>query len=295
VEVVIVASAQAGGELGARLVLSAVARKADLVLGLATGDSPLPLYESLRRAVAGDADFSAVRGFALDEYVGLPPDHPASYHSAIWREVVEPLGLDPGRVHVPDGMADDILAACAAYEDAIRTAGGVDVQILGIGTDGHIGFNEPSSSLTSRTRIKTLTRQTRLDNARFFGSIDSSDAVDLLDSSDAVDPIDYSDAVDPIDSSDAVDPIDRVPRHCITQGLGTIMDARRLLLLASGAGKADAVAAAIEGPVSASCPASVLQLHQHATVIVDEAAASRLRLADYYRETYAHKPSWQQF
>jgi glucosamine-6-phosphate deaminase len=259
VEVVIVASAQAGGELGARLVLAMAARHGDLVLGLATGDSPLPLYESLRRAIASGTDFSAVRGFALDEYVGLPPDHPASYHSVIRREVVEPLGLDPSRVHVPNGMADDIPTACAAYEEAIRGAGGVDVQILGIGTDGHIGFNEPSSSLTSRTRIKTLTRQTRQDNARFFGSIED------------------------------------VPRHCITQGLGTIMDARRLLLLVSGAGKAEAVAAAVEGPVSASCPASVLQLHEHATVIVDEAAASLLRLADYYRETYAHKPLWQQF
>jgi len=259
VEVVIVASAKAAGELGARLVLSTAAQRPDLVLGLATGDSPLPLYQSLRRAVASGADLSTASGFALDEYVGLPPEHPASYHSVIRREVVEPLGLDHKRIHVPDGMADDIPAACEAYEEAIGTAGGVDLQILGIGTDGHIGFNEPSSSLTSRTRIKTLTRQTRLDNARFFGSVED------------------------------------VPRHCITQGLGTIMDARRLLLLASGEGKAEAVAAAVEGPVSASCPASVLQLHRRATVVVDEAAASRLRLADYYRETYAHKPTWQQF
>jgi glucosamine-6-phosphate deaminase len=258
VEVVIVASGQAAGELGARLILSRLAAKPDLVLGLATGDSPLPLYHSLRRAAAAGADLSEVRGFALDEYVGLPPDHPASYHSVIWREVVEPLGLCPDRVQVPDGMADDVPAACAAYEKAIRDSGGIDVQILGIGTDGHIGFNEPSSSLTSRTRIKTLTHQTRRDNARFFGAVED------------------------------------VPRHCITQGLGTIMEARQLLLLASGEGKADAVAHAVEGPVGAICPASVLQLHEHATVIVDEAAASRLRLADYYRETYANKPSWQQ-
>jgi glucosamine-6-phosphate deaminase len=257
VEVVIVASGEAGGDLGARLVLAALADKPDLVLGIATGGSPLPLYESLRRAVAGGADLSAVRGFALDEYVGLPPAHPASYHSVVRREVVEPLGLDPGKIQVPDGMADDIPAACAAYEDAIRAAGGIDVQILGIGTDGHIGFNEPSSSLASRTRIKTLTAQTRADNARFFGSAEE------------------------------------VPRHCITQGLGTIIEARRLVLLASGERKAEAVAQAVEGPVAAICPASVLQLHERATVIVDEAAASRLRLADYYRETYANKPPWQ--
>jgi glucosamine-6-phosphate deaminase len=259
VEVVIVESGEDAGELAARLVLSALAGKPDLVLGLATGGSPLPLYQSLRRAVAGGADLSAVHGFALDEYVGLPPDHPASYHSVIRREVVEPLGLDPDNVHVPDGMADDIPAACTAYESAIRALGGIDVQVLGVGSDGHIGFNEPSSALTSRTRIKTLTEQTRRDNARFFGSVDD------------------------------------VPRHCITQGLGTILEARRLVLLASGEGKADAVAQAVEGPLAAMCPASVLQLHQHATVFVDEAAASRLRLADYYREAYANKPLWQQF
>jgi glucosamine-6-phosphate deaminase len=265
VEVVIVASGQAGGELGARLILSRLADKPDLVLGLATGGSPLPLYESLRRAVVAGADLSRVRGFALDEYVGLPPDHPASYHSVIAREVVEPLGLSPDRVHVPNGMAADLPAACAAYEQEIRDSGGIDVQILGIGTDGHIGFNEPTSSLTSRTRIKTLTQQTRRDNARFFGPADSADSVE------------------------------RVPRHCLTQGLGTIMEARQVVLLASGERKADAIANAVEGPVAASCPASVLQLHQHATVIVDEAAASRLRLADYYREAYANKPAWQQF
>jgi glucosamine-6-phosphate deaminase len=269
VEVVIVASGQAAGELAARLILSRLADKPDLVLGLATGGSPLPLYESLRRAVVAGADLSRVRGFALDEYVGLPPDHPASYHSVIAREVVEPLGLSPDRVHVPDGMAADLVSACAEYEQAIRDSGGIDVQILGIGTDGHIGFNEPTSSLTSRTRIKTLTQQTRRDNARFFGPADSADPADSVDS------------------------VEKVPRHCLTQGLGTIMEARQVVLLASGERKADAIANAVEGPVAASCPASVLQLHQHATVIVDEAAASRLRLADYYREAYANKPPWQ--
>jgi glucosamine-6-phosphate deaminase len=257
VEVVIVASGDDGGELGARVVASAVAAKPSLVLGLATGGSPLPLYAALRRRVDDGLDLSGVRAFALDEYVALPPDHPASYHAVILREVVEPLRLNPAFVRIPDGLAADVPAACAAYEAAIRAAGGVDVQILGIGTDGHIGFNEPSSSLASRTRIKTLTRQTRLDNARFFGSVDE------------------------------------VPRHCITQGLGTIMDSRRLVLLATGEGKAAAVAAAVEGPLSANCPASVLQLHEHATVIVDEAAAASLQHADYYRETYADKPRWQ--
>ena len=139
----------------------------------------------------------------------------------------------------------------------IRAAGGVDLQLLGIGTDGHIGFNEPGSSLASRTRIKTLTEQTRTDNARFFASPDD------------------------------------VPRHVVTQGLGTISDARHLVLLATGEAKADAVCAMVEGPVSASCPASVLQLHPHASVLLDDAAAARLGLAGYYRETYEGKPPWQ--
>jgi glucosamine-6-phosphate deaminase len=160
-------------------------------------------------------------------------------------------------VSAPDGLADDLATACTAYERAIADAGGVDLQLLGIGTDGHLAFNEPGSSLRSRTRIKTLTEQTRADNARFFAGIDD------------------------------------VPRHVLTQGLGTIGDARHLVLLATGATKADAVQAMVEGPVSAACPASVLQLHPHATVLLDDAAAAGLRLADYFRETYAGKPAWQ--
>ncbi len=173
--------------------------------------------------------------------------------------VTEPLGLDPARVRVPDGRANDIEEACERYELAIRDAGGVDIQILGIGANGHIGFNEPSSSLSSRTRIKTLTPKTRADNARFFDSLD------------------------------------RVPVHCLTQGLGTILDADEVVLVAQGASKADAVAAMVEGPVSASCPGSILQTHQYATIVVDEAAASKLANHEYYRWAYAHKPAWQGF
>jgi glucosamine-6-phosphate deaminase len=159
---------------------------------------------------------------------------------------------------MPDGLAEDLPAACAAYEQAIADAGGVDLQILGIGTDGHIAFNEPGLSLASRTRIKTLTKQTREDNARFFGGS-----------------------------------VDDVPRHCLTQGLATIMSARHLVLLASGRAKAEAVHQLVEGPISAMWPATIMQLHPHATVLVDDAAASRLQLADYYRQTYADKPEWQ--
>jgi glucosamine-6-phosphate deaminase len=230
------------------------------VLGLATGSTPLPVYRDLaRRHAAGELSLARARAFLLDEYVGLPPGHPQSYRSVVARELEEPVDLAPGAVQGPDvhreGQA--LLAACAEYEAAIEAAGGVDLQLLGIGTDGHIGFNEPGSSLASRTRLKTLTEQTRRDNARFFDSLDE------------------------------------VPRHVVTQGIGTILEARHLVLLAFGRAKATAVAQAVEGPMTAMVPASSLQLHPHATVVVDDEAASSLRLADHYRETWAHKPTWQ--
>ncbi|WP_298037055.1 glucosamine-6-phosphate deaminase [uncultured Microbacterium sp.] len=255
-EVVIVESPAAAGALVADQIARLIAGRPDAVLGLATGSTPLPLYQALQTRLA-DVDVSQVRGFALDEYVGIDIEHPESYRSVITREVVEPLGLDPERIRVPNGSLDGIEHAGADYEAAIDAAGGIDLQILGIGTDGHIGFNEQGSSFASRTRIKTLTEQTRADNARFFDSIDD------------------------------------VPMHCITQGLGTILRARHLVLLAFGEGKAQAVAEAVEGPVSAFCPGSAIQLHEHVTVVVDEAAASRLKLADYYRHSYANKPAWQ--
>lgn len=255
-EVVIVPDRGAAGGLVADHIAALIRHRADTVLGLATGSTPLPVYEALRERLAG-TDVSRVRGFALDEYVGIAPDHPESYASVITREVVEPLGLAPERILTPPAHDADLEAAGARYDAAIRDAGGIDVQVLGIGTDGHIGFNEPGSSFASRTRVKTLTRQTREDNARFFSSIDE------------------------------------VPRHCLTQGLGTILDARHLVLLAFGEGKADAIARAVEGPITALIPASAVQLHPHVTVVVDEAAASRLQLTDYYRDTYDNKPDWQ--
>ena len=255
-EVIIVADAAAAGTIVADEIARLVRTTPDAVLGLATGSTPLPVYEALPARLAG-ADVSRVRGFALDEYVGLDPAHPESYRSVLTREVVEPLGLDPARVTVPNGSLAGIEHAGDDYERALAAAGGVDLQLLGIGTDGHIGFNEPGSSFASLTRVKTLTQQTREDNARFFDSIDD------------------------------------VPKHCITQGLGTILRARHLILLAFGAGKAAAVAGAVEGPVTASLPGSAIQLHPHTTVLVDEAAASQLRFADYYRYTFANKPAWQ--
>lgn len=255
-EVVILPDPDTAGGLVADEIVRLVVARPDAVLGLATGSTPLPVYRALRARAAG-LELRRVRAFALDEYVGLDPAHPESYRSVIQREVVEPLGLDPARVHVPDGALDRIAESGEAYEAAIDAAGGVDLQLLGIGTDGHIGFNEPGSSFASRTRVKTLTAQTRHDNARFFASVDD------------------------------------VPRHCITQGLGTILRARHLVLLAFGEGKAAAVAGAVEGPLTASLPASAIQLHPRTTVVVDEPAASQLRFADYYRYAWDNKPEGQ--
>ncbi len=260
-EVVIVPDAAAGGELIAEAIAALVTRKPDALLGVATGSTPLPIYRALGARAAGERgealDVSRLRVCQLDEYVGLPAGHPESYRSVIAREVLEPLGLSLESFLGPDGTRADVPAACAEYDGQLKAAGGVDLQILGIGTDGHIGFNEPCSSLASRTRIKTLTPQTREDNARFFASLDE------------------------------------VPHHVITQGIGTILEARHLVLLATGAGKAEAVAATVEGPLAALVPASALQLHPHATVVVDEAAAGRLKLGDYFRATFAAKPAWQ--
>jgi glucosamine-6-phosphate deaminase len=256
-EVVIVPDAAAGGELIATAIAALIERKPEALLGVATGSTPLPIYRALAARVTGGLDVGRLRVCQLDEYVGLPADHSESYRSVIQREVLEPLGLGLDCFLGPDGTSEDIPGACAEYDASLAAAGGVDLQILGIGTDGHIGFNEPCSSLASRTRIKTLTPQTREDNARFFASLDE------------------------------------VPHHVITQGIGTIFEACHLVLLATGAGKAEAVAATVEGPLSALVPASALQLHPHATVVVDEAAAAHLKHADYFRATYAAKPQWQ--
>ncbi|MGO4230749.1 glucosamine-6-phosphate deaminase [Arthrobacter sp. YAF34] len=257
-EVVILPGSKQIASLAADAVEALLRRKPDAVLGLATGSTPLPIYTELALRHERDGlDFSQARAFALDEYVGLQAGHPQSYREVIAREFTARVNVSPANVHVPDGAATDIPAACQRYEDSICDAGGVDLQLLGVGTDGHIGFNEPGSSLASRTRIKTLIEQTRRDNARFFGSLAE------------------------------------VPHHVLTQGLGTILDARHVLLVATGAQKAQAVRDLAEGPVAAICPASVLQLHRHASILVDEAAASSLRLADYYRHSYDHKPAWQ--
>ncbi len=185
-------------------------------------------------------DFSEASSFNLDEYIGLAPDHPQSFRHFMQTELFDHLNIRPERTHVPDGLAVDVEVACAAYEAAIAAAGGIDIQVLGLGANGHIGFNEPHSDFDSRTRVQPLTERTILDNARFFASVGE------------------------------------VPRRAITMGIGTIMESRACLLLATGSAKAEVVARMIEGPVSEECPASILQRHTNATILLDELAAAQL-------------------
>jgi glucosamine-6-phosphate deaminase len=252
---VIIADETRIGELVADDIALLLSRKPRAVLGLATGSSPLRIYDAVAARVArGDISLAQAHAFTLDEYVGLPEGHPCRYRTVIEEDFVSRVDLPSQHVRGPDGDAIDLENECAAYEEAIARAGGIDLQILGIGTDGHIAFNEPGSSLASRTRVKTLTPQTRRDNARFFGG-----------------------------------DIDAVPMHCLTQGLGTIMEARHVVLVATGGGKAEAVQRLVEGSVSALWPGTILQHHPRVTVLVDEAAASRLELAEYYRHTFASR------
>jgi glucosamine-6-phosphate deaminase len=237
---ILVGTPEEAAEAGADLVLATVAEGAR-VLGVATGSSPQPLYRELALRRSRGFDFSHLSAFALDEYVGIEPAHPESYRSVISHDVTGPLGLDPARVRVPPGDASDTEVAAAEYERAILAAGGVDLQILGIGANGHIGFNEPGSSVHSRTRVVELAPATRNDNARYFGG----------------------------------DP-DQVPGRAMTQGIATILDARRLVLLATGATKAAAIAEAFLGPVTDDVPASHIRSHRDATIILDYAAAAGL-------------------
>ena len=257
-EIIIQPDDKGASVVAARIVGRLIKWKSESVLGLATGNTPVLLYRELIRMYReGELDFERVTTFNLDEYVGLPSSHPSSYNSFMWENLFKHINIPGHRIHIPDGLAPDIPVFCKQYEGAIMAAGGIDLQVLGIGTDGHIGFNEPSSSLASRTRIKTLTKRTREDNAPFFGSEEN------------------------------------VPRHVITMGVGTIMESRKCLLLAFGEKKAEAVSKMVEGPVMADVPGSILQMHPDTAVIMDEAAASKLKRADYYRWVYDNKPDWQ--
>jgi glucosamine-6-phosphate deaminase len=247
--VIIEPDAEAASRRAAKAIADLVRSKPDCVLGLATGSTPLGIYRELAGLHQEESlDFSAVTTFNLDEYVGLEPSHPQSYRFFMERNLFDHINIQRSRIHVPDGRALDFELFCRSYEDRIRAAGGIDLQLLGIGTDGHIAFNEPGSSLGSRTRLKTLASETIQDNARFFGSPD------------------------------------KVPRLAVTMGVGTILEARRCLLVAFGPAKADAIQKTIEGPVTSQVTASALQLHRDVMVVLDEGAASLLRRCEYYRE-----------
>jgi glucosamine-6-phosphate deaminase len=258
VEILIRPTAEQVAQLAARLVSERVRAKPDLVLGLATGRTMERLY---RRLVAlhqgGDVDLSGVRCFSLDEYVGLGAEDPNSYHHSLRERFFDPIGLPMSQVRLPNGAATDLPAEAAAYEAAIRAAGGIDLQLLGIGVSGHIGFNEPLSALMSRTREKALTPTTRAQNAEMFGG----------------------------------DPA-AVPSRALTMGVGTILDAREVVLLATGASKAGILALATEGPITAAISATALQLHARCKVVVDEAAAAQLQGTDYYRFLFENEPEW---
>ena len=247
--VIIEANADSASRRAARFIAELVRKKPNCVLGLATGNTPLGTYRELVRLHKDEGlDFSQVTTFNLDEYVGLGPAHPQSYRAFMQQNLFDHLNLDPARTHLPDGRALDFELHCRQYEQRIKDAGGIDLQILGLGSDGHIAFNEPGSSLGSRTRLKTLASETIRDNARYFGSED------------------------------------KVPRLAVTMGVGTILESRRCLLLAFGSHKAPAVRDTVEGPVTAQVTASALQLHREVIGVFDEAAARLLIRRDYYAD-----------
>lgn len=231
------------GRVAAKLIAEDMARKSPYVLGLATGSTPIPLYQELIRLYkAKKLDFSTTITFNLDEYVGLKPTHDQSYRYFMNKELFDHININKKNTFIPDGMAKNVEAHCAQYEEMIKAVGGIDYQVLGIGSNGHIGFNEPGSSFGSVTRLVNLTQSTIKDNSRFFKRIQD------------------------------------VPTQAITMGIATVLRAKKIMLLASGANKADAVAKAIEGPITATVPASALQLHPNVTFIITEDAATGLKL-----------------
>lgn len=234
----------------AEIIAEQIREKPNCVLGLATGSTPLGTYKELIRMHKEEGlDFSQVITFNLDEYYPISAAHPQSYHYYMYKNLFDEVNIEPAQIHIPNGMVKDIPAFCKWYEEEIKKAGGIDLQLLGLGRDGHIGFNEPGSSLGSRTRVKTLDTRTVKDNARFFKKEED------------------------------------VPKYAITMGVGTILEAEKCLLLADGKNKSAALAKAIEGPITAQVTASALQLHKELIVVVDEEASQKLQRKEYYQRT----------
>lgn len=259
-EVIIRPDHDAASMLCADLVVQQLKDNPASVLGLATGRTMEGVYARLvEKYQAGEVDFSKVTTFNLDEYIGLTPDSPYSYHRYMGERLFDHVNIDPKNIHIPRGDASDVDQECRNYEQAIQDAGGIDLQLLGIGTVGHIGFNEPMSALLSRTRAKALTPETVEQNAQYF------------------------------------DDQSEMPRRAITMGVGTILESRRAILLATGSAKASILAKAVEGPVTSMISASALQLHPRCTVIVDEDAAADLQNREYYRWLFENEPEWAPF
>jgi glucosamine-6-phosphate deaminase len=260
VEVIIQPNKEAAASLVARMVARELRGNAHLVLGLATGKTMERVYRNLVRLHHEEKlDFSLCTTFNLDEYVGLFPSDPNSYRHYMDQHLFRSVNIDPRNTHLPNGMAGDLEAECRQYEALIQRFGGIDLQLLGIGKAGHIGFNEPLSALRSRTRVKALTPTTIAQNSASFGGAE------------------------------------HMPRRAITMGVGTIIEARRCVLLATGDSKAQVIAQAVEGPISSMVSASALQLHPRCTVVVDEEAAAKLKETDYYRWIFENEPEWQEY
>lgn len=256
-EILIQDSAATAATLTAAIVAKRLRAKPDLVLGCATGRTMESVYDELARLHQEGLDFSECRTFNLDEYVGLATSDSRSYHAYMRERLFERVNLNPANTHLPDGTAPDLEAEARRYEAQIALAGGIDLQLLGLGEAGHIGFNEPLSSLMSRTREKALTLTTREQNAAFFGGAD------------------------------------HVPTRALTMGVGTILEAREIIMVVTGAKKASILAKATEGPITAMISATALQLHPNCKVVIDEAAASELQGQDYYRWVFENEPEWQ--
>jgi glucosamine-6-phosphate deaminase len=259
-EVIIRDTREEAVSLTAAVIGKALSEKPNLTLGLATGRTMESVYQLLVRLYEDDGlDFSLARTFNLDEYVGLPPEDPNSYRHYMRKHLFDRVNIDLRNAHVLNGMAEDLYAECKRYESLICECTGIDLQLLGIGRTGHIGFNEPLSAMQSRTRPKMLTEETVEQNAPLFGGID------------------------------------KMPRRALTMGVGTILESKRCILLATGEEKADVIARAVEGPVTSMISASALQLHPNCVVVVDAAAASRLQNQSYYRWIFENEPEWLAF
>jgi len=243
IQTVIHSSARGAAQAVALFLAECLEAHPDLVLGLPTGRTPVPMYRELVHLhQQARVDFSSATTFNLDEFVALSPGHRGSYHTFMHRHLFDHVNLDPLRAHLPDGMAKNPRAEAARYDAAIAAAGGLDIAVLGIGANGHIGFNEPAATLPGATNVVTLRHSSRVGNAAAFGGQAS-----------------------------------QVPTRAISMGVGTILSARHVVLLATGAGKAAIVAKALQGPITTRVPASLLQLHPRAVVVLDRAAAKGLR------------------